>query len=331
MRRLSLATLIFAVSSMFFMGCRQTAGPSAGGSMSSGSMSPAMQSPSFNPFGGTTRVSPPPPNASATQNPYIGGPVIGGPVIGGPPGQTNAVQATTGGFASSAPMSRQAVGSGVQPVGFVGAGGSPTTQAGFANTQSATATPAGGVAPAGYGTTAPANVNQFRAGGMQVNDLTRAPMPPSYQAPMQANQMPLGTASPQVGTAPAQPAFSPMSAPITPANGVPATPVNGMNPVQPTQYQQSSVQPTQYQQSSVQPTQYQQSSVQPTQYQQSPAWQGTNVASVPDAEVASRMVPVTANPSNATVPVTQSAVSPAQNQATSGAGSSDLMWRRPRS
>ena len=208
-------------------------------------------------------------------------------------------------------MSRQAVGSGVQPVGFVGAGGSPTTQAGFANTQSATATPAGGVAPAGYGTTAPANVNQFRAGGMQVNDLTRAPMPPSYQAPMQANQMPLGTASPQVGTAPAQPAFSPMSAPITPANGVPATPVNGMVPVQPTQYQQSSVQPT--------------------QYQQSPAWQGTNVASVPDAEVASRMVPVTANPSNATVPVTQSAVSPAQNQATSGAGSSDLMWRRPRS
>ena len=216
-------------------------------------------------------------------------------------------------------MSGQAVGSGVQPVGFVGAAGSPTTQAGFAANNSAAAVPTGGVAPAGYGTTTqsgygtttPANGNQFRAGGMQVNDLTRAPMPPGYQAPMSPGyqapmqagyQAPMQASQAQFGAAPAQPAFTPISAPIIPASGVPATavtPANGMSPVQ------------------------------PTQYQQSPTWQGTNVAPVPDAEVASRMVPVTANPSNATVPVTQSAVSPAQNQATSGAGSSDLMWRRP--
>ncbi len=218
MRRLSFATLVFAVASISFVGCRQTAGPTAGGSMSSGSMSPAMQSPSFNPFGGSTRVSPPPPNAAAAPNPYIGG----------PPGQTNAVQGTAGGFVSAAPaagapgmavgapgMSGQVVGSGVQPAGFVGAGTNPTAQAGFATTDGTLGPASGGVAPASYATTAPANVNPFRAGGMQVNDLTRAPSPPGYQAPA-AYQAPV-----QNNPAPVQPVFAPASAPIIPASGGP--------------------------------------------------------------------------------------------------------------
>jgi len=325
MRRLSFATLVFAVASMSFLGCRQTAGPTAGGSMSSGSMSPAMQSPSFNPFGASTRVSPPPPNSSAAPNPYIGG----------PPGQTNAVQGTAGGFVSAAPavgapgMSGQVVGSGVQPAGFVGAGTNPTAQAGFATTNGTVGPASGGVAPASYTTTAPANVNPFRAGGMQVNDLTRAPSPPGYQTPA-AYQAPV-----QGNSAPVQPVYAPASAPITPANGgaaVGGVPASNMTPIQQMPIQQIPVQQTQYQQTAIQPT----------QYQQPQSWQGTPTASGPDTEVASRMMPVNTTLSNTTLsnttlsntvpvntlaPVIPSGSSPSQDGDT--AGSSDLMWRRP--
>ena len=264
-----------------------------------------MQSPSFNPFGGATRVSPPPPNASAVQNPYIGG----------PPGQTNAVQGTAGGFVSAAPVSMaptvngQVVGSGVQPAGFVGTSGNPVAQAGFPASNGTAMTASGGAAAIGYGTTAPANVNSFRAGGMQVNDLTRAPAPPGYPTPMQNNVAPIGPAAGQMGTPPVQPVFAPASAPIIPANGgaVPTNggaaagfaPSNGMTPIQPAQYQQPQ------------------------------AWQGTNAAPVPDAEIASRMVPVNTIPPSSTAPVTQSGTSPAPLQSGSGADSPDLMWRRP--
>ncbi len=288
MRRLSFATLVFAVASMSFLGCRQAAGPTAGGSMSSGSMSSAMQSPSFNPFGGSTRVSPPPPNASAAPNPYIGG----------PPGQTNAVQGTAGGFVSAAPgVSGQIVGSGVQPAGFVGSGTNPIApiaQAEFTATNDTPVFAGGSVAAANYGTSAPATVNPFRAGGMQVNDLTRAPTPPGYRAPP-GYQPPV-----QNNQAPVHPAFSPASAPITPANGgaaVGGVPASPATPIQQIPYQQPQV------------------------------WQGTPVTSISDTEVASRMVPVNSIPSNSNAPVAQPAASQTQNSG--AAGSSDLMWRRP--
>ena len=295
MRRLSFATLVFAIASMSFLGCRQTAGPTAGGSMSSGSMSSAMQSPSFNPFGAATRVTPPPPNAGAAPNPYIGG----------PPGQTNAAQGTAGAFVSAASgggtaalgpqgTSGQVVGSGIQPAGLVGAGTNPIAQAGFATTHGTLGPAGGGVAPASYGATAPANVNPFRAGGMQVNDLTRAPTPPGYRAAA-GYQVPV-----QNSPAPVQPAFSTASAPITPANGGPA--VGGVPSSHATPIQQPQYQPPQ-------------------------AWQGTPATSVPAAGVASRMVPVNSIPPNSIVPVQQPAASPTQSGGT--AANSELMWRRP--
>ena len=305
MRRLSFATLIFAVTTTFFMGCRQAAGPSMGGTMSSGSMSsmsPAMQSPSFNPFGGSTRVSPPPPNASATQNPYIGG----------PPGQTNTAHSAVGGFVSAAPgaavppLSGQVVGSGVQPAGFAGNTGNPTMQAGFTNNHAAPIAPVGAGTTAVYGNNNPANVNQFRAGGMQVNDLTRAPLPPGYRASGQTTSLPVGTAAP-AGMTTAQPVFTPASAPLVPASGVPASgaPVAGVSPT-------SIMAP-----------------IQPTQYQQPQAWQGSNTTVNQNAEIASRMVPVTPNPSASAAPVTQTGTTSASTQSSGNAGGSDLMWRRP--
>lgn len=330
MRRLSFATLIFAVGSMSFLGCRQTAGPTAGGSMSSSSMSPAMQSsPSFNPFGGSTRVSPPPPNASVAPNPYIGG----------PPGQAGVVQGPAGSFVAAAPgvspTSGQVVGSGIQPAGFVGAGVNPTAQAGFATGTFNSATPNTSVATAAYGTTAPANVNPFRAGGMQVNDLTRAPAPPGYRAPVTAgspasasyqppvpsNSVPVMTTSGQFGTPAVQSDFAPMSAPITPANGAAGT---GSVPGNLTPIEQM---PTH--QMPVQQTPYPLTPIQPAQNQQPQAWQGTPSASVPDAEVASRMVPVNTTSSGSTMPVTQFGTSSVPTQDSSTADGSDLMWRRP--
>ena len=316
MRRLSSATLVFAVASMSLLGCRQTAGPTSGGSMSSGSMSPAMQSPSFNPFGGSTRVSPPPPNASAIQNPYIGG----------PPGQANAVQGTAGGFVSAAPAvgspvaSGQVVGSGVQPTRFVGSGTHSTAQAGFATTNDTLGPAGGGVAPASYGTTAPAHVNPFRAGGMQVNDLTRAPAPPGYQtpvgyqAPVPNHPATLMTAPGQPGTAPVQPTFAPVSAPISPANA-PITPANGGAAM--------GIVPA----STMAPIQ--QMPIQQTQYQQPQAWQGTTVASAPDTEIASRMVPVNMTPANSPAPIAPLVTSPAPTPNGGTSGNSELMWRRP--
>ena len=288
MRRLSFVTIVFAVASMFFLGCRQTAGPTAGGAMSSGSMSGAMQSPSFNPFGGATRVSPPPPNAAAVPNPYIGG----------PPGQTNAVQGTTGGFVSAAP------GFGTPPLApgtsgqVVGSGIHPTMQAGFATTNGTPGPTGGGIATTSYATTAPDKVNPFRAGGMQVNDLTRAPTPPGYRAPVPNNPVPHNAAS-------IQPAFSMAAPPITPANGgfaVGSAPTSHAAPIQQTQYQQPQV------------------------------WQGSPATFVPAAEVASRIVPVNPTPPNSVpsspiAPADQPAASPTQSGGT--AGSSELMWRRP--
>ena len=314
MRRLSLATLIFAVASISFSGCRQTAGPATGGSMSSGSMSPAMQSPSFNPFGGSTRVSPPPPNASALQNPYIGG----------PPGQSNAVQRSAGGFVSAAPpavgppASGQVVGSGIQPTGFVGSGLGPTRQAGFVSGNSAWGSPSGIAAPSNYGTNAPATINPFRAGGMQVNDLTRAPAPPGYrgpagyQPPVENNPMPFTTTPGPMGTVPFQPVFAPVSAPITPTNGGSA--MGSMRASTLTPVQQMPVQ---------------QMPVQQTQYQQPQSWQGTPATSTPETEIASRMVPVNTTPSNSLAPMTSVGTSPAPAANGSTSDNSELMWRRP--
>jgi len=261
-------------------------------------MSPAMQSPSFNPFGGSTRVSPPPPNASAIQNPYIGG----------PPGQTNNAHSAGGGFVSAAPgaavppPSGAVVGSGVQPAGFVGNTGNPAMQAGFTNQHAAPiASPVAGTG-AVRGNNTPAKVNQFRAGGMQVNDLTRAPLPPGYRPTGQTNVVPVGTTAPS-GMPTAQPVFAPAAAPLVPANGVPAAgvyPASSMTPLQPA-----------------------------APSQQPQAWQGSNTTVQQNAEIASRMVPVTPNPSVSSTPATQTGTTSVSTQSSGNPGGSDLMWRRP--
>ena len=271
MRRLSFATLLFAVSTTIFMGCRQTASPSISGAMPSGSMSPAMQSPTFSPFGGSTRVTPPPPNGSALQNPYIGG----------PPGQTNAAPSTVGNFVSAAPSGSsssgfgQVVGSGVQPATYMDTSGNASSQANFVNGTGSN--PHGsGVATVAHGShLAPANVNPFRAGGMQVNDLTRAPLPPGYRPAAHAGTAhPVPTVSP--GVFPVQPAGTSAPAPVVPAPIVPAGGTgatlaansNGISPIS-----NSSL-------------------VQPVQGQQPQVWQGSYETQTQPAEIATRMVPV---------------------------------------
>ena len=301
MRRLHFATLLFSAISILSIGCRQTSGPSAGGSMS-----PAAQSPTFNPFGGATRVTPPPSGTSAAQNPYIGG----------PPGQTNTAVGVANGFAAAAVPGATApvVGSGVQPAGFVrsGAGAAPATQAGFGTNSFTpavnTAMPSGAV-QAGYGAAAAASLNSIRAGGMPVNDLTRAPLPPGYPSVPRASPQPVATTyqppssslAPTAqgpSNAPLQPTFNPVPPPSVPANGsVPATSVN--------QFQQ------------------------PQQGTAPQQWQSTGT-SVPEAEIASHRVTVTTSPRSVLVPATPGTTPAAPTvQANSATDSSDLMWRRP--
>ena len=308
MRRLSFATLLFAVSTTIFMGCRQTASPSISGAMPSGSMSPAMQSPTFSPFGGSTRVTPPPPNGSALQNPYIGG----------PPGQTNAAPSTVGNFVSAAPSGSspsgfgQVVGSGVQPATYMDTSGNASSQANFVNGTGSN--PHGsGVATVAHGShLAPANVNPFRAGGMQVNDLTRAPLPPGYRPAAHAGTAhPLPTVSP--GVFPAQPAGTSAPAPVVPAPIVPAGGTgatlaansNGISPIS-----NSSL-------------------VQPVQGQQPQVWQGSYETQTQPAEIATRMVTVSGNSSDSILPAATQETVPAASQGSSTNDSTNLMWRRP--
>ena len=307
MRRLSFATLLFAVSTTIFMGCRQTASPSISGAMPSGSMSPAMQSPTFSPFGGSTRVTPPPPNGSALQNPYIGG----------PPGQTNAAPSTVGNFVSAAPSGSspsgfgQVVGSGVQPATYMDTPGNANSQANFVNGTGSN--PHGsGVATVAHGShLAPANVNPFRAGGMQVNDLTRAPLPPGYRPAAHAGTAHLVPTSARcVPSAPAgTSAPAPVvPAPIVPAGGTGATLAansNGISPIS-----NSSL-------------------VQPVQGQQPQVWQGSYETQTQPAEIATRMVPVSGNSSDSILPAATQETVPAASQGSSTNDSTNLMWRRP--
>ena len=296
MRRLSFATLLFAVSTTISMGCRQTASPSISGAMPSGSMSPAMQSPTFSPFGGSTRVTPPPPNGSALQNPYIGV----------PPGQTNAAPSTVGNFVSAAPSGSspsgfgQIVGSGVQPATYMDTSGNANSQANFVDGTGSNLH-GSGVATVAHGShLAPANVNPFRAGGMQVNDLTRAPLPPGYRPAAHAGTAHPGpTVSP--GVFPVQPAGTSapgpvVPAPIVPAGGTDTTLAANSNRISPISNR---------------------SLVQPMQGQQPQVWQGSYETQTQPAEIATGMVPVTGNSSDSILP------------AASQGSSTNLMWRRP--
>ena len=294
MRRLQIATLLFTTVLITSIGCRQTFGPSTAGSVPPGSISPAAQSPTFNPFGGATRVTPPPAGTSAAQNPYIGG----------PPGQTNFVSGTANGFAAvpGAGTTAPVVGSGIQPAGFVGsdAGVAPATQAGFGTNRFSSSVGTNmpsGVAQTGYGAAVPSSTNAIRAGGMPVNDLTRAPLPPGYRGASQGSPQPMPpTYQPSVSTlaptafgpnvAPMQPAFTPVLPPSVPTNGfAPAVNVNGFQ--------------------------------QPQQGATLQRWQRTGTSPVPAAEIASHMVPVTPG------------TAPAAPTAQGDTDRSDLLWRRP--
>ena len=165
-------------------GCRQTTGPTATGQLSPmGTLSPVApgQSPILGPFGGSTRVSPPPTGAfngnsasnvapnnymgSAAPNASFGG-LASAPIDMPPPSTDSFDQSPMGppSFNSVAP-----IGSGVQTAAWT------ETNSNF---------------PAAAPTWRPetlasrsqsSNQRDPRAGGMQVLDLTGAPNPPGYQ------------------------------------------------------------------------------------------------------------------------------------------------------
>ena len=170
-----------------------------------------------------------------------------------------------------------------------------------------------GVATVAHGShLAPANVNPFRAGGMQVNDLTRAPLPPGYRPAAHAGTAhPVPTVSP--GVFPVQPAGTSAPAPVVPAPIVPAGGTgatlaansNGISPIS-----NSSL-------------------VQPVQGQQPQVWQGSYETQTQPAEIATRMVPVSGNSSDSILPAATQETVPAASQGSSTNDSTNLMWRRP--
>lgn len=269
MRRFSIATISLSATIAFAAsGCRQTAPTAATGALTPLAPTTGSAAPSFQPFGGQTRVTPPPTGSYSVPNNYLGGsPPIGqlrgNAAVGGIatngnfPGASvaaggatlNPVNTPAGGFGSPSPIGAQPVGSGVRQTGWTETG---------ANVPSTERAPAGGnlsplpsgMAPARF---APAPqvtpARDPRAGGMQVIDLTSAPAPPGYrtdQFPLQ--QMPL-----QQPTAAQQPIAAQQPPPYQPypvsqaASGMPgyaeATPAitpiangAGTQPVTPVQY-----------------------------------------------------------------------------------------------
>jgi hypothetical protein len=160
MQRLFLVLPLSAILVVTATGCRQTTGSMAGGPAATGTLSPVNpgQSPILGPFGGNTRVTPPPTGSYQPNGGYIGA--------------STAPQATPGtAFSSSgsqiAPSGNNAaIGSGVQAVGWT------ETNAVIPN-----GTPPERLST--YGTNPSAS--DPRSGGMQVIDLTGAPAPPGYQ------------------------------------------------------------------------------------------------------------------------------------------------------
>ncbi|MGB7329511.1 MAG: hypothetical protein WBD31_31825 [Rubripirellula sp.] len=147
-----LAAALITMGAVGLTGCRQTTGPATAGSFGPvGPLSPVApgQTPALGPFGGNTRVSPPPtgsftppPNANALA-------------------PTTQPQASYNGYAPNHAFGQAPIGSGVQPAGWT------ETNATIPNPNQAAATSPRTIDP--------------RSGGMGVIDLTGAPNPPGYQ------------------------------------------------------------------------------------------------------------------------------------------------------
>jgi len=156
MRRQYLAMLSSVVMVFTAAGCRHTTGPIAGGPVPPGQLVPVNpgQTPILGPFGGTTRVTPPPTGSYPAVNGYLGA-------------SANPVGQPSLGFAQPGSPSQNGVtNAGVQVAGWAETGAA--AQVGE---------PAG--VESSYGTNPSAG--DPRSGGMQVIDLTGAPPPPGYR------------------------------------------------------------------------------------------------------------------------------------------------------
>ena len=330
MRRLEFATLLMSAVSFVAVGCRQTTGPSTAGP--TGPLSPVAtgQTPTLNPFGGPTRVTPPSTGSFSAPNTYIGG----------PPGQANVAPIAPSGFAAA--PGQAPVGSGVQPTSGVQAAGwtetgsnvaNPTTQSGFGANSFTPSPSAGTVAPSAFGSTAPSAFGSTapsafgstapsafgstapstagspaaptspQLGGMEVIDLTGAPPPPGYQ-PTQPNYQP------------SAPGVAPMGAPTS--SGFQAPPSNvpaGQSGFQPSTGFQSAAPAASYQPQPQPATGY------PTQQ---------SFQSVPEAEIAARMNPIPAPNTPAAAPTTTGpSTDPVNSDSFQNGSSANLPWRRP--
>ncbi|TWU57613.1 hypothetical protein [Rubripirellula reticaptiva] len=224
------AAALFTIGAVGLTGCRQTTGPVTAGSFGPvGPLSPVApgQTPTLGPFGGNTRVTPPPTGSFTPQpNANIFAP-------------TTQPQAS---FSDSAPnnaFGQAPIGSGVQTASWT------ETNATVPNPNQASATSPRTIDP--------------RSGGMGVIDLTGAPNPPGYQP---YTQFPPATVYPgyQQSSAnqfqsitPASPNYSPQNSYAPQNYGAqaqptlrPLTPPPSANPIDPGQIAASQTAETQW-------------------------------------------------------------------------------------
>jgi hypothetical protein len=178
MRRIQFAMhLLIATITLVAAGCRQTSPTSASGALVPLSPGTGSAAPTFQPFGGQTRVTPPPAHSFSQPNNYLGGTT--------PVGQMVNPSAAVGGLAAvqnPAPYGPTSagpgvIGSGVQQTGWTETGASVAQPI---NPNSGAYGP-GAVAPGGMAAGPIVPQRDPRSGGMQVIDLTGAPVPPGYR------------------------------------------------------------------------------------------------------------------------------------------------------
>ena len=153
--------LLTATITLVASGCRQTTPTAASGALMPLSPNSGSAAPTFQPFVGQTRVTPPPTGSYSVPNNYLGGV---------PTSQMGNPAAAVGGYAAaqnqplygSPATGSQVIGSGVQQTGWTETG---------ANVAQPTAPNSGTFAPGGYPSAA-APARDPRSGGMQVIDMT---------------------------------------------------------------------------------------------------------------------------------------------------------------
>ncbi len=163
--------LLTATITLVASGCRQTTPTAGSGALMPLTPNSGSAAPTFQPFVGQTRVTPPPTGSYSVPNNYLGGvptSQMGNPAaaVGG-----NAATQNPPIYAPSA-AGQQVIGSGVLQTGWTETG---------TNVAQPTAPNSGTFAPGGYPSAA-APARDPRSGGMQVIDMTGAPAPPGYRA-----------------------------------------------------------------------------------------------------------------------------------------------------